>query len=174
MKRSLLFLVVLCAIGACVGTTISCNPTINGQTFDFTPLVAKNGSFLWQVPFNGSNFYFQVQLCGDVTSPISTACSGPAPVYQISADKSHCLALGSTAVSAWDLTPYGDGVRLTHFHGDPLDNIGWRQTSLYFLCNPHVTMSEILFEHVRSCTDPDDQLQIGALYHFKFQTKYAC
>jgi len=174
MKCSFVFCIaVICAISVS-GLTIPCNPTINGQSFDFTSLVAKNGSFLWQVPFNGSNTYFQVQLCGDVTAPISTACSGPAPVYQISADKSQCLALGSTAVSAWDLTPYDDGVRLTHFHGDPVDNIGWRQTSIYFLCNPHVTMSEILFEHVRSCVDPNDELQVGALYHFKFQTKYAC
>ena len=66
-----------------------------------------------------------MQLCHDVATPISSACETPAPIYQISQDKSKCIYLGQNSVwssefvktniskvSAWDNTPYNDGVIL--------------------------------------------------------------
>ena len=73
-------------------------------------------------------------MCGDVTNPVGS-CTHPAPLYQISGDKSSCTYLGDTPVYAWDPTPYNDGVMLTYYHGQALNNIENISSRIYLLCN---------------------------------------
>jgi len=125
---------------------------------------------------NNTNYYFQVQICEDITRQNFSSCMAPSPVNQIQVDnETDCVAAGQTLVSAWDENPYLDGVRLTYFHGDPVSNIAWRSSTIYFLCN--TTGDGIpYFEHIRDCTDSpaDGGLELGGIYHFYVNTKLAC
>lgn len=34
-----------------------------GNTYDFSPLIASNGSYVWNMAYNGTNYQFQIQVC---------------------------------------------------------------------------------------------------------------
>jgi len=152
--------------------SISCKPTVAGRTYDLTPLVAKNGSYIWNSKWNGTNYWWQGQICGDVANPVPS-CTHPAPMYQISQDKSQCTFLGETAVAAWDPNPYNDGIYLTYYHGATINNVQHLSARIYFVCTPG-QVGTLSFEHVRKCTDPNDKLEYGGTYHFFVGTQYVC
>jgi len=151
---------------------MSCKPTIAGRTYDLTSLIAANGSYIWKAAWNGTSYWFQVQICGDVAHRISS-CHSAAPAYQISSDKQTCKHLGETGVAAWDPNPYNDGIYLTYYHGANLNNVQHLSARIYFICQPSGT-SQIAFEHIRMCTDPSDKLQYGGTYHFSIYTPLVC
>jgi len=151
---------------------ISCRPTVAGRTYDLTPLIAKNGSFAMNAKFNGTTVWFVAQICGDVVNPPS-ACTVPAPFYQLSQDKTKCMHLGQTMVSVWDENPYKDGIYLTHYHGFAMNNVQHVAARIYFVCTPGA-VGTLSFEHMRSCTNSDDNLVYGGQYHFFVGTKYVC
>jgi hypothetical protein len=33
-----------------------------GHTYDFSPLIASNGSYTWNMPYNGTNYQLQIQV----------------------------------------------------------------------------------------------------------------
>jgi len=169
--------VILLLLGVCFGMiscqSFPCQVELGGDNYDFSNLVAQNGSYLWTAMLNGTNMMFQVQLCGAV-KPMFASCASASPVNVVSMDSKTCTALGDPMVYSWDLTPYDDGVRLTFYHGDAMDNIAFYSATLYLLCNPAVTMTDWIFEHERVCTDNVDGLDLGGYFHFKTQTKYAC
>eukprot|EP01116_Phalansterium_solitarium_P003984 TRINITY_DN14852_c1_g1_i1.p2 TRINITY_DN14852_c1_g1~~TRINITY_DN14852_c1_g1_i1.p2 ORF type:complete len:175 (+),score=69.84 TRINITY_DN14852_c1_g1_i1:103-627(+) len=154
-------------------SAINCKPNVGGKQYDFTGLKPTNGSYLFQAPFNGSTWWFQVNICDNVHPQTVAACTVNAPVNLISLDQKTCIPLGSIDVSAWDETPYKDGAMLTMFHGAMVDNITFREARIYFTCDT-TNSNQLSFEHYRDCINADDKLALGAEYHFGFATKAAC
>jgi len=152
---------------------IDCSPNVNGVNYDLSPLMAQNGSYVVSGSWNNTMYTFMIQVCGDV-SPKPSSCGKAAPIYQLSTDQDECNALGDSNVYAWDETPFQDGLMLNMYHGDWANHITAYQSILYITCNPKVVMSEVVFEHMRYCTDPDNGLVVGLQAHFNIQTKLVC
>jgi len=172
MKVASIVVLLFCAV--CVySASFPCNTILNGKKYDFSALVAQNGSYSWTAPVNGTDMQWQVQICGDVDD-VFNSCSSASPVNMITTDNSTCTNLGDSNVYSWDLTPFGDGVRLTYYHGAAMNNIVFYSTTLYLLCNANVFMTEFEVEHERVCFDSVDGLDLGGLFHIKAYTKFAC
>jgi hypothetical protein len=150
-------------------------PTVNGRTYDLTPLINEDGFYFWEQAWNGTNYYWQLQLCEDIWNQNISSCVNPSPVNQITTNLKTCVSAGQTTVSAWDTVPSGNGIRLTYFHGDAVGNVSWRQSTIYIECD--LTGNNFpTFEHMRSCeySSGEDSGELGPAYHFYLATKYVC
>jgi len=166
------YLLFLVAIAVYHAQAYDCRPLVNGTYYDFTSLIAKNGSYVVEGVINGTTYVFQIQICGVVSPQPYKACTVPSPVNQLTTDHSVCYSLGDDLVWAWDPNPYNDGVRLSLYHGTYLNHITARNLVLYFICND--VFVPIFFEHERIAVDPNDMLEVGAQYHFSIKTPLAC
>eukprot|EP01092_Planopodium_desertum_P009610 TRINITY_DN4171_c0_g1_i1.p1 TRINITY_DN4171_c0_g1~~TRINITY_DN4171_c0_g1_i1.p1 ORF type:complete len:179 (-),score=20.04 TRINITY_DN4171_c0_g1_i1:84-620(-) len=144
-----------------------------GYTFDFSSLTSNSSSgYLWTSAFNNSNYLWQLNVCANVAVPKSSACGAASPGYSLNLNTGTCLYLGDVNVYAFDTTPENDGVMLTYYHGQYVNDITSITARIYFVCQ--ATPDAPSFEHVRLCTDPDDGLQVGWQYHFFYPTPLAC
>jgi len=170
MKLLLVFLFVIVHISA---GPFSCKPTVAGKAYDFTSLNAKNGSYTWKSSVDGKGpFYWQLQVCGDISNQTVASCKTPSPVNQISGDLKTCTSLGDSNVHSWDPTPYDDGVILTYYHGAYFNNIASYSSLIYIVCGE--AAESIFVEHSRSCKNTDNGLLLGGQFHFKIVTPLAC
>jgi len=170
----MIFVVVVVLAFECINcSTISCTPTINGKKYDFTSIVSPTGKYQWQADWNGTLYTWQLQVCGDITNQTFKSCTHDSPINQITPDGNQCTYVGETLVSAWDVTPYDDGVMITYFHGQPMNNINWRSATLYFVCGVD-QFDYPIFEHIRTCYDSESGSELGGIYHFAIVTRLAC
>jgi len=169
--RLALVLIVATLFEQSWATQYNCKPTVNGIQYDFTSLAAQNGSYLASGAINGTNYIFQIQICGDVSPQPYSACSVASPINQLTTNKSICYALADSAVYAWDNTPFNNGIMLSLYHGTWLNHITARNSILYFICGKD---SPVVFEHERIALDTDDNLYVGAQFHFTLSSPLAC
>jgi len=154
----------------------SCTFTSGNKTWDFSPLFANNGSYLWtqtMYSFDSTNIYdgagavpvpmtFEIQVCGNVQTT-HPKCTEASPANMIAADGT-CSKLGDSLVTAWDVNPYNDGAYLTYYHGDSLNHIQHYMARIYFVCDPTHFNTPLYAEHMKTFYQ----------WHFKFYTKLAC
>jgi len=152
----------------------TCTFTYQGKTYDLSPLIANNGSWVFEqtmYQIDGTNIFdanspetinytFQVQVCQNV-QPLFLNCKTPSPVNVI--DKSgNCTALGDINAATFDINPYADGVYLTYYHGDAVNHMQHHEARIYFVCA--TSPSPIFVEHLKTFYQ----------WHFMFKTPLAC
>lgn len=94
-------LIALCVF-VVAASAFSCQPTIQGTQYNLNPLISPNGAWNFTAPFNGTNWTFQIQLCGPVDPQPVAACNPNSAVNMISSDEKECISLGDSNVYAWD------------------------------------------------------------------------
>eukprot|EP01111_Echinosteliopsis_oligospora_P011822 TRINITY_DN3986_c0_g1_i1.p1 TRINITY_DN3986_c0_g1~~TRINITY_DN3986_c0_g1_i1.p1 ORF type:complete len:157 (+),score=31.92 TRINITY_DN3986_c0_g1_i1:57-527(+) len=149
-------ILTLCLIAFAYGKL--CGLDVNGKTVDVSKLAALGPQKI-SAPWNGTNYDFVVQLCGDVESK---ACTGPA--VQIDVTTQECTVLGESRTESWDVDNSNNGIYVTYYHGQAYSPVIHRSARIYFECNSTATDTAPVFEHVTTCGQ----------YHFSWTTPLVC